>query len=241
MTALLLVSPAACTSADSGSSPPPATPTGNERDTEIKHEPCDANGSGAQKIDANGDGRPDIVHVMDKGREVCRIVDLNLDGQIDTFIYYDTAGRERRREADFDRDGRPDEIAHFQDGMLVLKERETNYDDKLDTWDHYEGGRLVKRERDSDGDGLVDQWWSFQDPAHPECAVVASDRNVDGKPDPDNVTDLCAEGRPTGGHSAVPAGSTSAAPPASSAAPPAAAPPTAPAPPPPNGPPKSPG
>jgi len=183
-----------CTTVDSGG-PPPTIPTGSERDTEIKHEPCDMAAKDAVRVDVNNDTRPDIIHVMNGGREVCRIVDLNLDGSIDTFIYYDANGSERRRESDFDRDGRPDEIVSSKDGAVFLKERETNYDDQIDTWDYYEGPRLARRERDSDGDGLVDQWWSFNDPTDPHCAAVASDRNVDGKPDPDNIVDLCADAR----------------------------------------------
>jgi len=185
-------------------------PTGSERDTEIKHEACDANTAGSVPVDVNSDGRPDIVHVMKAGREACRIIDLNLDGAIDAFVYYDPMGRERRRESDFDRDGRPDEIAQLREGMLFLKERETNYDDKIDTWDYYEGGRLVRRERDADGDALVDQWWTFNDPTDPKCAVVASDRNVDGKPDPENVVDLCGDARAKARPTPPPAGSAPA-------------------------------
>lgn len=185
-------------------------PTGSERDTEIKHETCNPSSPGSVPVDVNGDGRPDITHVMNAGREACRIVDLNLDGSVDAFVYYDPMGRERRRESDFDRDGRADEIAQLREGMLFLKERETNFDDKIDTWDYYEGGRLVRRERDADGDSLVDQWWTFNDPTDARCAVVASDRNVDGKPDPENVVDLCADARAKAPPAAAPAGSARA-------------------------------
>jgi hypothetical protein len=197
---LALASPAALALLAACSSPDPTplkapTTTGNEkRDTEIKHESCDGNASSALRVDANGDGKADIIHVMNGPREVCRIVDLNLDGSMDAFVYYEPDGvTERRRESDFDRDGRPDEIAIFQQGIVVLKMRETNFDNKLDTWDYYEGGRLVKRERDSNGDGNVDQWWSFNNPTDAKCAIVAADRNGDGKPDPESVVDLCGE------------------------------------------------
>jgi hypothetical protein len=227
---------AACSSAEAEADKAKSPNQGPEkRDTTIVHEPCDGNSSDAQKVDVNGDGKPDIIHVMKGGKEVCRIVDLNMDGAVDAFIYYDDQGRERRRESDFDRDGRADEIAIFENGQLKLKLRETNFDNKIDTWDYYENGRLVKRERDSDGDGIVDQWWTFNNPSNPKCAVVASDRNADGKPDPESVVDLCGESygapKPAGTPGAPPPGS--AAPAAGSAAPAAgpAAPPPAPPPP----------
>ncbi len=189
LTLLVLV---ACSSADG---PDAARPTGFERDTTLKHEPCDGAAAGNERIDVNGDGRPNIVRVMQGGREVCRILDLNLDGSVDAYVYYDPSGAERRREFDFDRDGRVDEIISLSGGVVFLKERETNFDDQLDTWDYYESGRLVKRERDSDGDGMVDQWWTFNDPADVRCAAVAFDRNYDGQPDPAGVLDVCAEAR----------------------------------------------
>lgn len=203
------------------------TPTGDERDTELKHDPCDMTSASANRVDVNSDGKPDIIHVMEGGREVCRVVDLNLDGSIDAFIYYDAQGLERRRESDFDRDGRPDEIAHLQGGVVLLKERETNFDNKLDTWDYYASGRLMRRERDSDGDAIIDQWWQFNNPNDPRCAIVASDRNTDGKPDPDSVLDLCGESYSA--PSPVPAGAPAApaSPSLNAPAPPAAPPPNA--------------
>jgi hypothetical protein len=211
------------------------TPAGPQvRDTAITHEPCDASSKSARKVDVNGDGKPDIVHVMDGEHEVCRIVDLNFDGAVDAYVYYDAQGRERRRESDFDRDGRPDEIAFYENGVLVRKERETNFDNKIDTWDFFENGRLVRRERDSDGDGVIDQWWTFNNPTNPKCAVVATDRNADGKPDPDSAVDLCADsyGAKAGAQAASASASASAAPSAppapGSAAPVASSAPTAP-------------
>lgn len=191
-----------------------------KRDTQVVHEPCDGSSAEAVKVDVNGDKKPDITHVMKAGKELCRILDLNLDGAIDAFIYYDDQGRERRRESDFDRDGRADEIAIYERGVLKLKMRETNFDNKIDTWDFYENDRLVRRERDSDGDGFIDQWWTFNNPQNPKCATVATDRNADGRPDPDSVVDLCGDsyGSPAkvapGAPAASAAGSATGAPPA---------------------------
>ncbi|WP_437311661.1 hypothetical protein [Sorangium sp. So ce388] len=216
LVALMTVFVASC--ASSTPAPTGAKSATGERDTAIVHEPCEKDSAAAEKVDVNGDRMPDIIHVKKDGREVCRVVDLNLDGAIDAFIYYDAKGAERRRESDFDRDGRADEIAHLERGVVVLKERETNFDDKLDTWDYYEGARLVRRERDSDGDQVIDQWWQFNNPNDAKCAVVTTDQNADGKPDPASVVDLCAESygapkpiAPPPGSAAPPAGSASAA------------------------------
>jgi hypothetical protein len=170
----------------------PKAPTNEGLPTEIEHEDCDVTSGSAQKLDTNGDGKPDIVKVMSGGREVCRMVDLNHDDKPDAYIYFDAAGNVRRRESDFDRDGKIDEIAYFTGGVITRKDRETNLDGKLDTWDFYEGGKLHHRMRDSDGDGKVDQWWTWANPDKIECAVIASDHNGDGKPDPNNVIDVCA-------------------------------------------------
>ncbi|HSN97787.1 MAG TPA: hypothetical protein VLS89_05795, partial [Candidatus Nanopelagicales bacterium] len=60
---------AACSGPDP-SQTRPAAPTGDERDTEIKHEACDKDAPTARRVDVNGDGLPDIVHVMKGTREV---------------------------------------------------------------------------------------------------------------------------------------------------------------------------
>ena len=163
----------------------------DQRKLEFEHESCAI--ESAVKVDVNGDGAPDLWQVMSGGREVCRAFDGNFDGVKDSFVYYDEQGRERRRESDFDRDGIPDEVTISEGGVVVRKERETNYDSKIDTWEYYEGGRLAKTERDSDADGIIDEWWDFNQPDKPQCAVIVTDRNSDGKPDPDSAVDLCGE------------------------------------------------
>lgn len=162
---------------------------GERRETEIEHEPCDLTSSGAVASDADANGRPEIIKVMEDGREICRAVDINLDGTIDVFAYWDERGLRRRVEAGFDRDPVPDEVSIFEGGQLVRKERETNNDRRIDTWVYFEGGRPVREERDSTGDGYVDQWWSL---ANPKCPVVTTDGDGDGRPDKGSEIDLCA-------------------------------------------------
>lgn len=163
------------------------------RDTRIQHEPCDLESAGTEKIDVNGDGRPDIYIVKSSGKEVCRAVDLNFDGHLDTWSYRDGAGQLRRRESDYDRDGRVDEISIYKGGALVEMYRATTLAGKLDTWQFYEGGKLVRAERDSDGDAVVDQWWEYPPTNKPGCPLIHSDLDGDGRPDPGATVDICKD------------------------------------------------
>ena len=160
----------------------------SKRDTRVIHEDCDIDGSSAEKLDANGDKQPDVTIVREGGREVCRAVDLNFDGKIDSWTYFDASGQVRRRERDYDRDGRVEEISVYQAGVLVEKKRATTLAHKLDTWHYYKGGEIARTERDSDGDELVDQWWEYQTK---QCPMIHSDVDGDGRPDPGATVDYC--------------------------------------------------
>ena len=188
---------ATATLAGCSSTPAPDEPGAQvaavRRDTELKHESCDLKSSDAVRLDANGDGRHEIVKVMRNGKVSCKAVDLNMDGVIDFFVYYDDAGQVRRREYGYDRGNRPNEIVIYKNGVVVQKMRETNNDRKIDTWDYYQNGRLVREERDSTGDGFVDQWWTFNRPNQPKCAIVVIDSDGDGKPEPESKLDICKD------------------------------------------------
>jgi hypothetical protein len=173
----------------SGANAPEVT----RRDIRISHQDCDVNGAGAEKINVGGDSRPDIVVVRSGGHEVCRSVDMNFDGVVDSWIFTDAAGNVTRRENDYDRDGRIDEIAIYQNGILVEKQRATTLVGKLDTWQYYQGGKLARTERDSDGDALIDQWWEYPKPDKPECPLIHSDVDGDGRPDPGATVNVCGE------------------------------------------------
>ncbi len=158
------------------------------RDTRIVHEDCDIKSSGAEKLDANGDKKPDVILVKSGNREVCRAVDLNFDGHWDSWSYFDGGGKLRRRERDYDRDGRVEEINLYKAGTLAEQHRATNLADKLDTWHFYTAGKLARTERDSDGDGVVDQWWEYK---AEKCPLIHSDIDGDGRPDPGATVDYC--------------------------------------------------
>jgi hypothetical protein len=159
-----------------------------KRDTRVVHEDCEIDSSGAEKLDANSDGKPDVSIVRDGGRELCRAVDLNFDGQIDSWTYFEPSGQVRRRERDYDRDGRVEEISIYKAGVLVEQQRATTLTHKLDTWHYFKAGELARTERDSDGDEMVDQWWEYQSK---KCPLIHSDVDGDGRPDPGATVDYC--------------------------------------------------
>jgi hypothetical protein len=163
------------------------------RDTRIIHEDCALDGSAAVKEDLNGDGRPDRTTSIENGNPVCQALDFNFDGVIDAWVYFDAAGKVRRRESDYDRDGRVDEIALYRDGQLIERQRATALTGKLDTWQHYRNGKLTSAERDSNGDDYVDQWWEYPDERTSDCPLIHSDVNGDGQPDPGATVDVCRE------------------------------------------------
>jgi hypothetical protein len=184
--AALLVGCAGSTSGGADS----ANQASGPRATEIVHEDCDVAAAGAERMDANGDGVADVTAVKADNQVSCQAFDLNFDGKVDSWVYFEPSGQVRRRESDFDRDGRVDEIAIFKGGVLSEKHRATTMANRLDTWDYYNGGTLARTERDSDGDALVDQWWEY---TKPDCPLIHSDVDGDGRPDPGATVDFCKE------------------------------------------------
>lgn len=160
------------------------------RETEIVLEKCDVSASDAKKVDANGDGKAEMVQVQKGGREICRTADLNFDGKNDRTTFYDESGKVRRIESDFDKDGIIDEIALFESGELREKHRATTLDGRLDTWDFYDKGLVARTERDENGDGVIDQWWEYPSRG---CPLIHVDTDGDGRPDPGASIDYCKE------------------------------------------------
>lgn len=160
------------------------------RETKIELEACEGSGQKSERIDANDDGKPEIVRVLKGDQELCRTVDLNFDGRVDRTVFYDAQGKERRTESDFDRDGIVDEISTFKGGVIAEKFRMTTMAGKLDTWEFFENGKLARTERDENGDGVIDQWWEYPSRG---CPLIHVDADGDGRPDPGASIDYCKE------------------------------------------------
>lgn len=191
---------------------PPETPDARvRRDTRIVHEPCDTDASGTEARDVDGDGRSDLRIVFRGRTELCRSLDFNYDGRVDSWVYRAPDGSVRRRESDFDRDGRIDEIAMYSGGRLTTKQVATNLAGRLDTWQYYEAGQLTRAERDSDGDSVVDQWWEYPRVPASDCPLVHSDVDGDGRPDPGATVDLCKDEPATATPASATAGVATAA------------------------------
>ena len=160
------------------------------RDTSLVLEECNVEEGELKKSDADGDNNAEITSVISKGLEVCRSADLNFDGRPERVTFYDANGKVRRIQSDYDREGRVDEVALYESGIIKQKLRVTTADGKIDTWEFYEEGELVSTERDENGDGIIDQWWEYSKTG---CPVVHVDANRDGRPDLGGSINYCPE------------------------------------------------
>jgi hypothetical protein len=131
---------------------------------------CDDRGKQVVSLDANGDGKPDVIKLFLPGHQdgnqiqqlVCKQTDLDFDGKMDLVQYYGTSGELLMDEYSMDYSGKFNGRTFFQDGKKVRAEKDMNFDGKPDYFEFYEGGRLVRVERDRNGDGRVDEWQYFE-------------------------------------------------------------------------------
>jgi hypothetical protein len=207
--AAALVGPAACGLFASGGSKTAGRGRVEPRDTRLVHEECAVAAASTLSEDINGDGQPDRRTAAGaEGKPSCRALDFNFDGVVDAWVYLDEVGRVRRRENDYDRDGKADEVNLYRAGVLVEQQRATARAGKLDTWHYFEAGKMARTERDSNGDDYIDQWWEYPAQRAPECPLIHSDVDGDGRPDPGATVDICSERYAAGAGSDVP-GATS--------------------------------
>jgi len=131
---------------------------------------CDDQGKQAVTLDANGDGRPDVVKLFvataQNGQTnqqlVCKQTDLDFDGKMDLVQYYGPGGELFMDEYSMDYSGKFNGRTFFQEGKKVRAEKDMDFDGKPDYFEYYEGGRLVRVERDRNADGKIDEWQYYE-------------------------------------------------------------------------------
>ena len=111
--------------------------------------------------DANGNGSVDTWTEMDGSRPLRSRVDINEDGKIDRWEYYDAAQSGP--------DGR---------GALVRAEEDTTHDGRPDKWETYEHGILKTVAFDENGNGRPTRRLIYSSTAR---VVIESDPDASGR------------------------------------------------------------
>ena len=131
---------------------------------------CDDRGKQVVTLDANGDGKPDVIKLFlaasQDGHQVqqlvCKQTDLDFDGKIDLVQYYGPNGDLFMDEYSMNYSGKFNGRTFYQDGKKVRAEKDMDFDGKPDYFEFYEGGKLVRVERDRNADGKVDEWQYYE-------------------------------------------------------------------------------
>lgn len=131
---------------------------------------CDDSGKNVVSLDANGDGKPDVIKILQtstvSGQQsqqlVCKQTDLDFDGKIDLVQYFGPAGDLVMDEYSMNYSGKFNGRTHFQEGKKIRAEKDMDFDGRPDYFEAYEGGKLVRIERDKNNDGKVDEWQYFE-------------------------------------------------------------------------------
>lgn len=168
----------------------PGDPPGRNRNAKdleyltVDGERCSRTGKREHQVDVNQDGYADLVtlYVNEGGSEklACKQGDLNFDGRLDAFVYYEPSGEVSREQFDQDFDGRIDMGRYYAEGKLARDELDLNADGFADSWRIYDDGRLVRVESDRDADGRADMFTYYMGK---QIDRIGYDVNGDGKVD----------------------------------------------------------
>jgi len=141
--------------------------------------------------DRNKNGVIDTWTDMDGMRPLRSRIDLDEDGKIDRWEYYDADGKLLKVGFSRKNNGKPDAWAYSgPDGTVDRVEISSTSDEhKIDRWEHYDSSRaapngdgtgpLVSAEEDTNRDGKPDKWETYENGA---IKTVAFDENGSGKP-----------------------------------------------------------
>jgi hypothetical protein len=132
--------------------------------------------------DRNKNGKVDTWTDMNGTKPLRSRSDLDEDGTIDRWEYYDEKGALAKVGFSRKKDGKPDAWGYSgPDGKLLRVEiSSTGDENKIDRWEYYEGEALVRAEEDTNGDGRRDKWETYKGGA---LATASMDEDGDGRPD----------------------------------------------------------
>jgi len=146
----------------------------------------DTTGLVEQSVDLDANGTVEIKNFFRERAEAARLLvrkelDMNRDGRFDVISFFDDDGELTREEMDSDYDGAFDWTDHYQDGVRVMSEYDTDADGAPNVFKYYvrnDDGVVVldRKERDEDGDGKIDVWERFNDAGE----VIRTGRDTDG-------------------------------------------------------------
>lgn len=133
-------------------------------------------------FDFNKNGKIDTWTEMDGARPVRARMDLDEDGTLDRWEYYDVNAKLVKVGFSRRDDGKPDAWA-FQNaqGQVERVEASSAYDEqKIDRWEIHKDGVLHTAEEDVDLDGVRDRWETYEAGV---LKTAAFDEDRDGRPD----------------------------------------------------------
>ncbi len=132
--------------------------------------------------DRNRNGTIDTWTEMDGARPVAARMDLDEDGTLDRWEYYDPSGGLEKVGFSRKGDGKPDAWAFAgADGRIERIEASSASDiTRIDRREYFDAAGLVRAEDDTNADGAPDKWETY---ANGAVRTVAFDEDYDGKPD----------------------------------------------------------
>jgi hypothetical protein len=132
--------------------------------------------------DFNKNGKIDTWTQMDGARAVSTRQDLDEDGKIERWEYYDAGGKLIRVGLSRKASGTADAWAYpnAQGEIERIEVSSTGDEHKIDRWERYEGNVMSRAEEDTNGDGRPDKWEAY---ANGTLNVASFDENHDGVPD----------------------------------------------------------
>ncbi len=114
----------------------------------------------SKTLDADRDGRPEIVIAMDgqTGQLLTRSEDTNYDGVLDSTTVYDDTGNVASLEEDTNHDGVTDRWTVYEGQEVGGRvEVDRDFDGVRDGFYTYDSGTLAYEEHDTNNDGVIDR------------------------------------------------------------------------------------